>query len=554
VLSAATGATVVLPLVTSHATSWHDGGVAVMLPTGQVVALAGERVGDRYKHSWNSRLAYEHLRQRLPAGVFGGEGDLFVDSADGLEPDGHHLYHAASTYFASGFPAAAVLVVDGQGPAGNHLSTTTVWDAHLGELDLVDDLNQGAPPFAASSLGHFYTAVTALAGFRGLFREGSAMALAAYGRPSAFLDLFHEFVSSCADGTYTVDPLLTRSILGHTLGPQLYGWPPPTADCVAVWDRLACARRAPVEASWPTGDDMDIAFAGQQIREEVMLGLARRARDHTGRRRLCIAGGAGLNCVANEKVRRTGLFEDVFVPPAPGDDGQALGRLYVAARAHRVQCPPLTTSYLGPVYPDQEVRRALDEHRGDFSDALHLDDEELVRKCAAVLSRGALVGWFQGGSEWGPRALGHRSVLADPRSEESRERLNRMKGREWFRPVAPVVTAEAAADFFDTARPSPFMAFAVPVRPAAVRVIPAAVHVDGTARLQTVTAEQNPLLHRLLVAFGGLSGVPILINTSFNGHDEPIVETPRDALASFLHLRLDYLALGNHLVRRYGLI
>jgi carbamoyltransferase len=540
----------VRPLLTSHATSWHDGGVAVLLPSGQIVALAAERVGDRFKHSWNSRLAYEHLRGRLPPEVFGGPGDRFVDSAAGLEPDGHHLNHAASTFYASGYPSAAVLVVDGQGPAGDHLSTTTIWDACGTSIELVDDLNPGVHPFAEQSAGHFYTAVTALAGFPGLFREGSTMALAAYGRPSAFLDLFHEYVHSRPDGGYAMNPLLTRSILGHTLGPRLFGWPPPGADSVALWRRLDDLRRAAPHSPWPTADDMDIAYAGQAILEEVMLGLARRARETTGRRRLCLAGGAGLNCVANEKLRRSGLYEQVFVVPAPGDDGQALGKLYLAAAAAGLRCPPLTTSYLGPRYTEREMARAVHEHRGDFSDARRLDERELLRECAVALSQGDLVGWFQGGSEWGPRALGHRSILADPRPADTRDRLNRVKGREWFRPVAPLVTAEAVADFFETDEPSPFMAFAVAVRPDQTGAIPAAVHVDGTARVQTVSAEQNGLLHRLLVEFGRGSGVPILVNTSFNGSDEPIVETPGDAVRAFLRLDLDYLVLGRHLLKR----
>jgi carbamoyltransferase len=537
-------------IVASHATSWHDGGVAILMSPGELLALASERVGERYKHSWNSKLAYDYLKERLPGHEFGGDGDHFVDSAGGLETDNHHLYHAASAFYGSGFTDAAILVVDGQGPAGDHLSTTTIWDGRCGRINQVDDLNSDPGPFAARSIGHFYTAVTALAGFGELFAEGKAMALAAYGGPSPYLDLFREYVRTRPDGAFDVNPLLTRSILGHTLGPKFYGWPGPSAEQAAVWRELNALRQAPPGACWPTQDDMDIVFAGQAVLENVLVGLAGRARERTGRTRLCLAGGVALNCVANERIRRSGLFDEVFVVPAPGDDGQAVGKLYALLAARGMDCPPLDSVYLGPDYTEREIADAIRCHGTDFTTAGPQGAELLPRLCAGILARGNVVGWFQGRSELGPRALGHRSILADPRRLQMRDRVNRIKGREWFRPIAPIVPVEVAAEYFELTGPSPVMAFAVAVRPKRASAIPAAVHVDGTARVQTLAAGQEPLVHRLLLEFGRLTDTPVLLNTSFNGPDEPIVETPVDAIRTAVRLNLNYLVLGDHILER----
>jgi carbamoyltransferase len=538
------------PLVASHATTWHDGAVALLLPTGEIVGLAAERVGDRYKHSWNSRLAYDYLRERFSDLVFGRRSDHFIDPANGLESDGHHLYHAASAFYGSGFNDSAVLVVDGQGPAGDHLSTTTIWKGSGSRLELVEDINPGHAPFADRSIGHFYSAIAALAGFDHLYAEGKAMALAAYGRPSEFLDLFRQFVAVDPSGRCTVDPALTVSILAHTLGPVFYGWPEPSPPQVELWCRLRRLRTSPEGTRWPTQDDMNIAFAGQAVLEEAMVGLAHRAADLTGSSRLCLAGGVALNCVANERIREAALFEDVYVVPAPADDGQALGKLYTLATMDGLPCPPLTHPFLGPPYTKEDVSAAIDRFAHEFGTLSYLERTDMLERCARLLASGSVVGWFSGRSELGQRALGHRSILADPRDASMRDKLNSIKGREWFRPVAPIVVQEVAGEYFDLKGMSPFMSFAVGVRDGYRHKIPAAVHVDGTARLQTLSATSDERMHGLLREFGKLSGFPILLNTSFNGRNEPIVETPQDAIESFLRLGLDYLAIGDWLLER----
>lgn len=539
---------VALPVIANHTTSWHDGGVAILLPNGDVMALAAERVGDRYKHSWDSKLAYDYLQTRLPSGYFGGVNDKFIDTRNGLETDNHHYYHATSTYFASGIEEAAVLVVDGQGPAGEHLSTTTIWDAAKGKVSLVEDISPCPPPFASTSVGHFYTAIGALAGFKGLFCEGKVMALAAYGHPSTMLDVISSYVEVSLDGLPTIDPTFTLSVLGHTLGPDLYGWPAPTDDYIDTWELLNALRRDP-RPRWPTQDDMNIAYAGQYLLERVLIGLARRARALTGRKNLCIAGGVGLNCVANEKIRQEGLFEQVYVVPAPADDGQALGKLYAILAQQGIDRPALTSPYLGPEYNNHEVYAALSSRHDLVIWRMFNETAELIQSVASLLSNDSVIGWFQGRSELGPRALGHRSILADPRNPLMRDRLNQVKGREWFRPFAPVIKLEAVPGYFQTNSPSPYMSFAVNGRSATRSSIAAAVHVDGTARVQTVEEKQEPRLYRLLSEFEVCTGVPVLINTSFNGREQPIVETPEDAISAFVSLRLDALVIGNYIVR-----
>jgi carbamoyltransferase len=518
----------------SHATSWHDGGVAVSVPGVGIVALASERVGDRYKHSWDSRLAYEHLKARCE---LDDVDDRFVHSADGLVPDDHHRIHAAHAFFASPFDRAAILVVDGQGSRGDgRLASTTIWSGSGGSVELVEEhftTSEGA--FAERSIGHFYTAVGALAGMTDLHQEGKTMALAAYGARSPFLDWLRERVHTCPDGRFAIDPSFTLAVLGNTLGPPIYDWPPQPEPIQRIWEELQGMGTSP----------QDVAYAGQRIIEEILLGLAVRALRLTGATRLCVTGGVALNCVANGLIARDSGAEAVYVPSAPGDDGQALGKLLDDLKRRDAAVDlMLDTAYLGP--PLEPVEPALRAH-GITAPALGQD--ALCEAAAALLADGKVVATCYGRSELGPRALGHRSILADPRDGAMREHLNqRVKDREWYRPVAPVVIAERAAEYFELTGPSPFMSFAAPVLEYRRAEVPAVVHVDGSARLQTLTAAQDPLLYRLLRAFERRTGVPILINTSFNRRDEPLVETPADALDAFFNMGIDALVVGDRLV------
>lgn len=542
------------PIVHSHASTWHDGGVALLTADGQIVALASERVGNRYKHGWHSELAYRYLRDiDRYADSFDGDHDYHVDNATGLVSSEHHLYHAASTFFGSGYDEAAVLVLDGQGELDGHLATTTIWHGCGPDLRLVEELNPSAGLFAEESIGHFYTAVGALAGMRELYAEGKTMALAAYGRPSPLLDLLRRFAAAEEDGTYRVAPRFVRAVLANTLGREFFGWKPVTAEDQALWDEFVAARGGPPGDARRavTQADMDMAFAGQTILEEIVLGLARRARRLTGCARLCLAGGVALNCVVNGRVARQAGFGNVFVVPAPGDDGQAIGKVLLEIKRRGLPVDTtMHTAYYGPEYPASAVDEALHGVRSRVR-VSRPAQAGLLAEVADRLDRGEVIGWYRGRSELGPRALGHRSILADPRRPDMRDHVNTViKNREWFRPLAPMVVQERVGEFFELDQPSPFMTFAVPVRPEVRGIIPAVTHVDGTARVQTVSREQDEVCHRLLCLFAARTGVPVLLNTSFNRRDEPLVETPADALTSFLAMPLDALVLEDRLVTK----
>ncbi|MDT9686413.1 carbamoyltransferase C-terminal domain-containing protein [Streptomyces sp. TRM76323] len=526
----------------------------MLLPDGGIVALASERVGERRKHSWDPRPAYHHLRS-LPAyqPYFGGPGDQFVDNADGLHVDDHHRNHAASAFHGSGFEQAAVLVVDGQGYCGDRLVTTSIWAGTAAGLHLVEEQADPGGVFAARSIGHFYSAVGALAGMGRLHDEGKTMALAAYGGPSRFLDRLRVFAGTEEDGGYRIDPRFTTTVLANTLGRKYYGWSAPTPEDQALWDDLVAARARPPMTGCFDQDDMDIAYAGQVILEEIVLGLARRAHRLTGSTRLCLAGGVALNCVANGRVAGDGPFEELFVVCAPGDDGQAVGKLFLDVKRRALPVDTtMHTAYYGPEYSAGQIELAVREV-GASVVCVRMDDSDLLPEVATRLSNGEVIGWWQGRSELGPRALGHRSILADPRRPWMRDHINSsVKEREWFRPLAPMTVEERAGEFFELDQPSPFMARAVKVRPGARALIPAVTHVDGTARVQTLRRSQDPRCYELLERFDERAGVPILLNTSFNRRDEPLVETPSDACRAFLDMNLDALVLEDRLLVKQG--
>ncbi|MDO8209868.1 carbamoyltransferase C-terminal domain-containing protein [Conexibacter sp. CPCC 206217] len=535
-----------------HASTWHDGGVALRTLAGEIVALAAERVGDRYKHSWNSRLAYDWIAQNpLYASSLGGAGDHFVDAANGLVHQDHHLFHAASAYFSSGWDSTAVLVMDGQGHRDGHLSSTSIWAGAGGAVAFIEEHHPTSETFAGQSLGHFYSSIGALAGMKGLYDEGKTMALAAYGRPSDFLEWLRERVYAADDGTYVIDPAFVLAVLGHTFGPEYFEWPPQPDDVCDLWEEVIKIRGQPLRpADAPVSQiDMDTAFAGQVLLEEMICGLACRAQKLTGASRLCLSGGVALNCVANQRIASTGIFEDVHIGPVPADDGQALGKLLLriaqeGGGARRRALSP----YLGPRYQPAEIDRALGRHAGQVRHE-RLIVPILVETIVDALEAGRVVALWQGQSEIGPRALGHRSIIADARFEWMRAHLNsRVKDREWYRPIAPIVMEEHAARYFMLDKPSPYMARAVPVRGEMQPAIPSGVHVDGSARVQTVNRAQEPFCYEILCRYLGRTGIPLLLNTSFNRRNEPLVETPDDALADFIEMEIDLLVLDDRVV------
>jgi carbamoyltransferase len=463
----------------------------------------------------------------------------------------HHRAHAASAFFCSPFEEAACLTVDGFGDFLSSLSAV----GRGPRLEVVDEV------MFPHSLGILYSAVTQFLGFPGYGDEYKVMALASFGRPS-FLDKMRRIVRLTEDGRFETD----LDFFLHTTEGVTMSWEGGTPAVGRLWsdrfvEEFGPARAADAEV---TERDHDIAASLQAVYEEALFHRLRWLRKRTGLRSLCLAGGCALNSVANGKVRAETGFTDVFVQPAAGDAGTALGAaLYVwHQELGRPRRAAMRHAYYGPSFADERITAALRarlpglDSAGQGADGLRArrwaDLEALDRDTAAALAGGAIVGWYQGRSEWGPRALGNRSILADPRRAEVKDVLNaRVKRREPFRPFAPSVLEERAAEWFDGAEPDPFMVTVRPVRAALRPKVPAVTHVDGTARLQTVSREANPRFWSLIRAFEEATGVPMVLNTSFN-ENEPIVNTPEEALDCFLRTRMDRLVLGDWVVDRVG--
>ncbi|MFE9017934.1 carbamoyltransferase [Streptomyces sp. NPDC007808] len=463
-------------------------------------------------------------------------------------PYRHHASHAASAFFPSPYPSAAVLCVDGVG----EWATTTLW--HGRGTDLVPLAQLSFP----HSLGMLYSAFTYFCGFKVDSGEYKLMGLAPYGTPRYAPLIRERLIDVKPDGSFRLDLRHFTFQYGQTMVGR------------AFEELFDGPRRTP--ESPLTEREFDLAASVQQVTEEVMLRLARTALERTGERRLCLAGGVALNCVANGRILADGGCDEVWVQPAAGDAGGALGA--ALAESHRRGAPrahvargtdAMAGALLGPAFSDRDIEQFL---TGRGCPAVRLAERELVERVAAELAQGRVVGWFQGRMEFGPRALGNRSILADPRDPAMQSTLNlKTKFRESFRPFAPAVLAEDAKDWFDLAQDSPYMLLTAQVAAARrqecapadgvtgldlLRVprstIPAVTHVDGSARVQTVTAEHNPRFHALLTAFRDRTGCPVLVNTSFNVRGEPIVRTPQEAYACFMRTRIDLLVLGDHLL------
>lgn len=461
----------------------------------------------------------------------------------------HHQAHAASAFFPSPFEEAAVLTVDGVG----EWATTTIGLGRGNEVTILKELK------FPHSLGLLYSAFTAYCGFRINSGEYKMMGLAPYGEPR-FVDVIYEhLVDVKEDGSLHLNLEYFHFLKGLRMTNKkfddLFGGPPRIAE-------------TPVEAR-----HMDVARSIQTVTEEIMLRLARHARDETGMKNLCMAGGVALNCVANGRILREKIFERIWIQPAAGDAGGALGAALAVWHMHKehpqarviVQPDAMRGAFLGPEFSDDEIEAVLRDHQAVYR---KLDKEGVLDEVADLLAGQKIVGWVQGRMEFGPRALGHRSILGDPRSPQMQSLLNlKVKFRESFRPFAPAVLRERAAEFFELDEESPYMLFVAPVHPdqrletpasacgfdrlRQVRSrLPAITHVDDSARVQTVTAEQNPVFHALLKRFEAKTGCPVLMNTSFNVRGEPVVCTPDDAYRCFVNTEMDYLAIGNFLLER----
>ncbi|HYL10082.1 MAG TPA: carbamoyltransferase C-terminal domain-containing protein, partial [Candidatus Acidoferrales bacterium] len=456
----------------------------------------------------------------------------------------HHRAHLASAFFVSPFDRAAVLSADGLGDFAS-----TMWASGRGNrMDIL-----GAIAFP-HSLGLYYTAVTQYLGFRRYGDEYKVMGLAAYGQP-AFLDAFREMVQSKQNGSGF--RLGLEFFTHHRNGPEMtWSDSRKTPELGSLFSGEMAARLGPVRRPGEPLEQRhrDIAATQQARLEEVLFAMLRALHARTGERAVCLAGGVAFNCVANGKIFDATPFEQVYVQPAAGDGGLSVGAAFYVH--HQVLGQPrsfvMDHAYWGPRYSREEIRAAIEGRnirRSGFA-VCELPEEELARTAAKQIADGKILGWFQGRAEWGPRALGNRSIVVDPRRAEMKEILNRrIKHREIFRPFAPSILEESTGEYFEKSYPSPFMTLAYAVRPEKRAAIPAPTHVDGTGRLQTVNRENNPRYWRLIREFGNLTGVPVVLNTSFNDN-EPIVCRPEEAVDCFLRTQMDVLVLGDFLITK----
>ncbi len=460
----------------------------------------------------------------------------------------HHESHAASAFFPSPFQKAAILTMDGVG----EWATSSIGIGEGNSIQLLSELH------FPHSLGLLYSAFTYFTGFKVNSGEYKLMGLAPYGEPKYLQIILDELIDLKEDGSFKLNMRYFNYLSGLTMTnrrfARLFGGPPRKPE-------------APL-----TQREMDLAASVQSVTEEIVLRMAKHVRQLTGQKYLCLAGGVALNCVANGKLLRSGLFDDIWIQPAAGDAGGALGAAYLAYYHHLKQTRSVNNqtdrqngSYLGPSFSDREIEAFLRKEHAVYR---HVDEAELLELTADLLRQGKVTGWFQGRMEFGPRALGNRSILADPRKADMQQILNlKIKFRESFRPFAPAVLEEEAAEWFEIDRPSPYMLLTAFVHPSKrlpegtsqplqgldrlkVRrsLIPAVTHVDYSARLQTVNQKTNPLFYRLLKTFRQKTGCPVLINTSFNVRGEPIVRTPQEAHACFLRTQMDVLVMGHFIL------
>ncbi|MBI2070914.1 MAG: carbamoyltransferase [Elusimicrobia bacterium] len=439
----------------------------------------------------------------------------------------HHSCHMASCFYASSFQDSAILIMDGAGEAA-----CTTWA--VGRGSSMEKIDEHLLPH---SLGHYYSSVTGYLGFKMLDGEYKMMGLSPYGDPSGSKWIRENFLVSSPGGRYRLNTSALNYILalkGDFQGSftRHFGPPRELSETVEFNDR-----------------HRDIAASAQQAFEDVVLGMSKELRQRTGMSRLSIAGGCGLNCKANGKILSEGIFEEIYVPPVPHDAGGALGAamlLYQRLTGKRPE--PLTHAQYGPEFQDSDIAQASSGYSGFTVEKMETD--ALIARTAKLLSEGGVVAWFQGKMEYGPRALGNRSFLADPRSDSIRDVINeKIKKRELFRPFAPSVKEEKASEYFEIQQQAPFMTIAVAVRREKRDMIPAVTHVDNTARPQTVNSSSNPKYWKLLDHFEKLTGVPVLLNTSFN-IQEPVVCTPREAIKTFSSCGVDALVIENYWVSR----
>lgn len=494
-----------------------------ILETQFAFAPAGFRMFREAMPRWIKEKLFQRqiitrILQKLPGGKKGWNGQLKFSN--------HHLSHAASAFYPSPFKEAAILTIDGVG----EWATTTVAIGEGKDIDIKHELH------FPHSLGLLYSAITAFLGFKVNSGEYKIMGLAPYGT-SKFAEIIkRELIHIKPDGSFRLnmdyfafatDIKMTDNRLSTLLKMQ----PRPPGG--------------PLDQKYK-----DLAASIQAVTEEIMLKLAQSVAQETGLKYLCLAGGVALNCVANGKILRKGYFEDIWVQPAAGDAGGAAGAAlafyHLALSKPRHLNRETQGLFLGPAFDQCEIANQLSALGAQYE---VLDEATLIKRCSEDLAQELILGWMNGAAEFGPRALGNRSILGDPRPRDAQRTLNlKIKFRESFRPFAPAILAEKASNWFDLDRYSPHMAFTCPVHEDKKAIIPAVTHVDGSARVQTVTQQNNDRFYKLLRQFDELTGCPLLINTSFNVRGEPIVLTPTEAFNCFMNTEMDRLVIGNCLL------
>ena len=468
-----------------------------------------------HKRLWIKEEIKKHMR--------GYQGDIIFPE--------HHMSHAAHTFFTSPFDEAAILTVDGVG----EWSTSSFGSAENTSIKLTNDIRW------PHSIGMFYSAFTYFLGFKVNEGEYKLMGLSAYGKPKYYDLILNEILDVKNDGSlhlnlkyfaFTYDKVMTNQKFA-----ELFGIPRREEDAKAEQIHY------------------DIGASAQKVLEDIMLKMVNHVHKKTGMKNLCLGGGVALNGVANYRILKEGPFESVHIPPSPGDGGSAIGcaqylyyihkkqrRIIVQDHAKRIQ----ENVYVGPSFSNDEIKSFLEENNIDYE---YLAREQLLQTTAKLISEQNVVGWYQGKIEWGPRALGNRSILADPRDSKMKDVLNeKIKHRELFRPFAPSILEEYVSEYFDLNIPSPYMLFVAKVKKP--DKIPAVTHVDGTGRLQTVSREANPLYYDLINDFYKITGVPVVVNTSMNVRGEPIVNTPEQAYAMIIKTEMDYIMMGNYMIQR----
>ena len=442
----------------------------------------------------------------------------------------HHMSHAAHAFFTSPFDEAAILTVDGVG----EWTTASFGTAHDTTIKLTDDIRW------PHSVGLFYSAFTYFLGFKVNEGEYKLMGLSAYGKPKYYDLIMENLVDVKNDGSihlnmkyfsFTYDKVMTNQKFS-----DLFGIPPRKEDSKAEQIHY------------------DIAASAQLVLEDILLKMVNHVHKKTGMVNLCFGGGVALNGVANYRILKDGPFENIHIPPSPGDGGSAVGCAQYLYYCHDKNKRMIEDNveriknniFVGPSHSNDEIKSFLDINKIDYK---FLETNSLLQTVAKLIVEGNVVGWYQGKMEWGPRALGNRSIIADPRNVKMKDILNeKIKHRESFRPFAPCILEEYTSEYFDVDVSSPYMLLVAPVKKP--EKIPAVTHVDGTARLQTVSKDINLLFYNLITEFHKITGVPVLINTSMNVRGEPIVDTPEQAYNMIVKTDMDYIVMGDYIIKK----